>query len=496
MLGIFSKRPDHPLMDSREAKRINAEIATRDPQGAVEEATAWLESMATAEGFKLATSIERVLQIDETAAPQARRLGREFIHLGRSNPQQETRLWNLCHGYWKQLAATYELLLQQFMSGEKQNEAAVPQRPLVLARLLHARVALLKWDQFRYGPIGGDFWFALGAVYLQAEAEKLAQKPLVLYPGHPSTSIEAEYLKALLFQASAMDKLLPLEIELAERLIAHFLPHFSLTREVRPENVYWVDAAKPLPPTRLAKLPEVTPSLRFFNGGAALQEIEALQARIGADHQVPAEVNLGGQYETAAVMDVLGHLAMCWAPKPPMRKDARHRVKSRLIVAHGLDAVHGYISGRRGDQDGVELWIVDDVSLGGMAAQVPISRQDWIRIGVLVAMQPEGGSNWLLGTVRRFARSSPSQGQVGIETLSKTPVTVLADAGGLQTEAIVLDLPEVGEYARMALAPAALEDKVALTFELNGKRARFHPREILETGVDFVIVNFFVQSYS
>lgn len=499
MLGIFTKRSGHPLMDSREVKRITAEIAARDPQGAVEEAAAWLESMATAEGFTLATGIERVVQIDEAAAPQARRLGREFIQLGRTKPAQEARLWTLAHDYWQQLVIAYAAVRERVAASEKPNEVAVPQRIMMFARELHARAALLKWDQFHYGPIASEFWSELGALYLQADAdvtEGLARMPVVLYPGYPPTSIEAEYLKALLFHASAMDKLLPIEIELAERLIVHFLPRFSLTHEVRPENVYWVDATKPLPPTRLAKLPEMTPSLRFFNGGEALQEIEALQARIAAEHQVPAEVNLGGQYETAVVMAVLEHLALCWAPKPPMRKDARHRVKSRLIVAHGMEAVHGYMSGQLSDQEGIEMWLVDDVSLGGMGVQVPISRHDWVRIGVLVAMQPEGGNNWLLGVVRRFARSSATQGQVGVETLSKTPVPVLADAGGLQTATIVLDPPEVGEYARMVLAPAALEDKVALTFEMNGKRARLHPRETLETGADFVIANFFVQSYS
>lgn len=496
MLGIFAKRSGHPLMDSREVKRISAEIAARDPQGAVEEAAAWLESLATAEGFTLAACIERVVQIDEAAAPQARRLGREFIQLGRTKPTQEARLWTLAHDYWQQLAITYESVRERVAASDKPSDVAIQQRIVMFARALHARAAVLKWDQFRYGPIASDFWSELGALYLQADADGLVQMPVVLYPGQPPTSIAAEYLKALLFQASAMDKLLPIEIELAERLIVHFLPRFSLTHEVRPENVYWVDAAKPLPPTRLAKLPEMTPSLRFFNGGEALREIEALQARIVQEHQVPAEVNLGGQYETAVVRDVLAHLALCWAPKPPMRKDARHRVKSRLIVAHGMDAVHGYMSGQLNDQEGVEIWLVDDVSLGGMGVQVPISRHDWVRIGVLVGMQPEGGNNWLLGVVRRFARSSATQGQVGVETLSKTPVPVLADAGGLQTETIVLDPLEVGEYARMVLAPTALEDKLALTFEMNGKRARLHPREILEKGTDFVIANFFVQSYS
>jgi hypothetical protein len=93
------------------------------------------------------------------------------------------------------------------------------------------------------------------------------------------------------------------------------------------------------------------------------------------------------------------------------------------------------------------------------------------------AVQPEGGDNWLLGVVRRYVRTGPNEDSVGIETISKAPRAVLADAGGLYTEALLLDVPEVGEYARMALPANALEDKVALVFTIDDKNARLHPRE-------------------
>ena len=117
-------------------------------------------------------------------------------------------------------------------------------------------------------------------------------------------------------------------------------------------------------------------------------------------------------------------------------------------------------------------------------------------IGALVGLLPEGGDNWLIGIVRRYVRTGPNQASVGIETVSKMPRAVLADAGGLQTEALLLDVPEVGEYARMVLPANALEDQVALLFPLDDKNARLHPREMIAKGTDFVVANFFVQSYS
>jgi hypothetical protein len=499
MLGIFSSKSAHPLLDAKETKRVVAEIVSRDPLDAVEEASNWLESLADAEGFKLALRLERIMQLDEAAVAAARRSGRDFLSLARANRTLESKLWQINRGYWQQLVTAYANCLIRYRQSEKDADAIKSQLPLLYTRLMSGLAALLKWDQFRYGPLAPDFWMTLGGVYLAAVESKLAQKPVALYSGVAETTVEAEYLKTLVFHASSMDNLTPLEIEVAERFVAYFLPFFSLIREVRPENVYWVDAVKPLPPTRLAKLPEVTATLRFFNGTRAVDAVHKTMEQIRADGRVPPGIHLGANYDVVAVMPVLEHLAMCWAPKPPMRSHSRHRVKSPLTVVHGLNDIHRSLSGRGsggGTANGAETWLVDDVSQGGMGALVPNAGTDWIRIGVLIGLQPDGGDNWLLGVVRRYQRGGAGDGAVGIETLSKTPRAVMADAGGLQTEGILLDIPVVGEYARMVIRPEALEEKVALLFTLDGMGARLHPRETIETGGGFIVVNFFVQSFS
>lgn len=496
MLGFFSNKTIHPLADAREAKRILAEVANRESLSAVEDTGAWLESLAADESFKLGQRLDLIFRLDEAAVAQARRLGREYPAVIGTSRAQESRHWQAGHGYWQQVAAAYLDCLARYRAAEKEGETIRAQLPLLYGRLISALAAQLKWDQFRYGPVEREFWQILGSIYLAAVDAKAAQKPLPLYAGAAETTIEAEYLKVLVFHAASMDNLRPLEIEIAERFIAYFLPFFSLIRELRPENVYWVDVAKPLPPTRLAKVPEITPTLRFFNGTRAVDAVGKTIEQIRGEGRVPPGINLGAQYKVDAVIPVLEHLAMCWAPKPPMRSDARRRINAPLRVVHGLATVHHRLSGRGNGTDGVESWVIDDVSLGGLGAQATISNPDWIRIGGLIGLQPDGGENWLIGIVRRYVRTGQKQASVGIQTLSKTPRAVFADAGGLHTEALLLDVPEVGEYARMALPANALEDKMALLFTLDDKNARLHPRETLVTGPDFVVANFFVQSFS
>lgn len=494
MLGIFSSKPDHPLADAKEAKALFDALPGREPQGAVEEATGLLESLPGVEGFKPEQRLALIFQLDEAAIVPARRLGRDYVS-ARLSRAQEQRLFEASRDYWKALIAAYGDSLRRFESKEKGAETIKPSLPLLHARLLHGAGQLLKWRQFRYGPTDGELWLLMGSTYLGAIGHKVVDKALPLYPGATEpTSAEAEYLRALVFQASSMDNLLPVEVELAEYLIAHFLPRFVFTAEVRPDNVYWVDAAKPLPPARLARAPDVVPTLRFFNSTAAVEAVQKLQQSISQEGRVPAGVSLGGNYTPDIVLPVLEHLAMCWAPKPPMRNHARHRVTSRLMVVHGIAGIHRQLSGS-GDFTECEDWVVDDVSQGGMGAKVALGGADWIRVGSLVGMQPQGGGNWLVGMVRRFARASEAVGAVGIQTLSKTPRAIVADAGGLRTEGILLDTPQKGGTVRMAMPTDSWEDGVGLIFPLDGVRVKLFPEGVLDRDVGTMIASYFVQEF-
>jgi hypothetical protein len=484
MLGMFSAKSDHPLADAREAKRVLAELAVRDAASALDEVAGWLDSVATDEKLKLADRLALIFQLDEATQVHARKLARDYLTSPRLGRTQEYRLWQHNHDFWAQLAAAYDNCLGRHVAQEKGADGIKSDLPLLVVRMLRAFSARIKWDQFRYGPIASEVWQKMGRGFLLAEQGRFSRQPVTVYASAPGDStVEQEYLKALMFQASSMDSLLPLEIEIAERLIAHFLPEFVFTAEVRPDNVYWIDAVQPMPPRRLAVLPQIAPSLRFFNAGTALGKLEEMTRRVERG-EVPAEINLGGQYSARIVLPVVQHLAMYWAPKPPMRSHDRHRVKSRLTVVNGLGGIFSRLAGTNA-ADESEAWIVEDVSMGGMGAQVPLAASDWVRIGVLVGLQPEGGSNWLVGVIRRFSRDTSQQGSVGIETLAKTPLAVSADLGGMQCDAILLDALHAGDTVRVALPGSAFEPAIPLVFTLDGRTARLNPIEQLEAGVDF-----------
>ena len=460
------------------------ELLSMEPAAAILAAASWLD--AVPEGLTLPMRLERLLLLEEIARPQARRLGHDYLTSPRLGRRQEYRLWQINNDYWTRLVAAYENCLDRYAAREAGADNI--DASLLYARLLHAYVACHKWARFRYGPIGSRLWSGSGLAYLGAVEAGLAGHPLFAFPGAVSkTSPEREYLKVLMLHASSMDNLLPLEIEVALHLISYFLPHFTFTDELRHGNVFWVDAAQPLPPTRLAKRPELTPTLRFFSAGKALKAVAELRRRIEKTGEVPADIEIGRQYSAASVLSVLDHLALYWGPTPPARSNTRHQVNSRLVVINGLAAIKLRLAGNGNTNgDTSEDWIAENVSRDGMGAKRPLAASDWIRIGALVGIQPEGGDNWLVGVIRRVSRETETLSFVGIETVGKAPRLIVAAGSGVNSEATLLDTPHVGDTVSLVLAHGAFDQTAPITFQLDGVKMRLQPLALAETGTDFV----------
>lgn len=489
MLGIFSGKSAHPLADAKSARELFDRLIHSDPFETVDEIDSWLESTSSDMEIKAQRRVDVLFQLDDIGTTAASKLAREYLILAEGSQSRSYRLWQAARKFWRQLAASYLALLGQFEADKKLREAMHASLPLIQLRLLRAYGGGLKWDKFRYEPLDPDLWQGAGRLYLEAEKSRFLEKKLTLGDGLP-TSIAAEYLRLLLIHAASMDSLQPLEMELAEQLLAYFLPQFFLTQQVRPENVYWVDAAKPLPPTRLAKLPEITPTLRFFGTHNARSAIEKLCNEVVATQAMPKELGFRQPFPVTAVITVLRHLAAFCSPQPPVRSHARHQVKSSLRAAVGFQATFAAL---HGNDAASASWAVEDVSLGGMRAQAVLADHEGLGIGSLVAVCPEGGDNWLIGIVRRIGRENPTLGSVGIETLGRSPAAVDVDSAGLRGEGLLLDAAlNAGEVALLAVSPGIWQDFRPLTFTLNSGRFRLRPYKEQQRGNDFVIGRYWV----
>ncbi len=499
MLNLFGgSKSDHPMADLKEARKILDEVPAGDAHKALDELAHWLESVRGAQGLKPDYQAQLYLLIDEAAQLHLRKLQRDYLSNPRLLKFQEQRLWGAIHFYWTQAALAFPASIDLFAIGAKGADALKNMLPLLTVRALRALAAQMKWQYIRYGPFDDSLWGVVAKVYALAELRKYAQTKVTVSPSVAGDSTpEQEFLRAVMLAASSPDSLLPAEMEVAERLIAHFSLSFKLSLDQQPDIAYWIDLATSRPPLRLARPPQRAPTLRFFAAGKATQELDLLVQSIKAANAVPASVNLGGTYEPEVVLEVLRHLALYWSPKPPERRHPRHRVKSRLNVTPGFDGIYSTLDPSASldfDQNRVENWIVEDVSAGGFGASIPQIKGEWLKIGCLVGLQPEGGDNWLIGVIRRLNREAAQQGSVGIQSLARAAAAVRlrvqsGQVASADAEAAVLLNPSLDAVEAQFLLKAGVHAPGQnFEFERDGKTVLLMQTAVIERGEDYELV--------
>ena len=498
---VFAKKAVHPLANAVELQRIIADLPKDNAFKAIDKVVGILESTREAAGLSVDRLYELAWQLEDAARDHLGKLCHDYLHTSRLSRTEEERLWSISHGYWALLAEVYERCLHGLPLGGRPAENLKAALPALCARLIAALGALLKWDRFRYGPPAEGVWQRLGQALLTAEAAGGAATRKTLI-GRPAPSSPAqEYEKVMIFHAASTDSLTPLEIELAERLIEHYLPGFVFTAEPSHDCVYWVDLQLAQPPQRLARMPsEARPSQRFYRPGPAHADLSALLHSLERGGQAPADLSLGGQYPGRTLIPVLRHLVAYLAPVPPQRQHDRHRVKHRMSVLNGLINAFVAFSAEFGGRPAglqTESWVVDNVSRGGLGAVLTEQPADWVRVGALLTLQPEGGDNWILGIVRRYFRESGSEARVGIETLARQAISVELYLRGTSSQATATGIPalllenrgEPGDV-RVVLPPDSFDLQESLECTLNGRQCQLAPLVLLERTTDYELARY------
>ena len=189
----------------------------------------------------------------------------------------------------------------------------------------------------------------------------------------------------------------------------------------------------------------------------------------------------------AAVLGARGARAQAQAPQRASRA-SRSRTAStawsrRWAASERLARFRRRASRRAGS--------VENVSAGGFGALVPQAKSDWLKVGALVAAQPEGGANWVVGTVRRVSKVSAQEMRVGVETLSRTPGGVAASrcAAPAQAQGVLLPRrPSAGDASHRAARRRLRARREPRGRRIGGRQHVYMPQGVAERGEDYEIV--------
>lgn len=490
IIGLFGREARHPLEDPKELKRVIAELPADNVVKSVDEIAGWFESLSQAVDFRGDRLYDAVNLLDQAAQAPIRKLTREYlgaVRLGRSDVRS---IW--AHGcfFWEQLAGLYERIIEASRQKDKVGEYLKPALPVVSCRLLAAYAALIKWGHFRHEKPTAELWARIGRAYLEAEAGRYATKVVTLYSALSGTaSVEQEYLRAAVLGSASLEALQPVEIELVERLVTHLLPELVISRTDVPGMLYWIDAARGEPPSRLARLPQPTATVRLIAPGNAPRAVAEL-AHAAERGSLPGELNLGAEYPARLVLRALRHLSTYFSPAPPMREHKRHPVKTRLTVVHGYAATMAAISGARVEV--MEHWWSENVSLGGFGATIDRPAREGLGVRSLVCVRADGGNSWVVGLVRRYAVEEGGGARVGIQALTRqaqlgefVPRASGAYLAAASFSGLVIAEPEIGDELRVVLPAGRFDLRENLDLRLGKQRLLLLPAESLESSTDY-----------
>ena len=454
------------MADRKQAQRILEALPPQELK-ALEELGTWHESASAAPGFKPEERAQLLALIDEAAQPRLKKLSRDYLGAARV---QQNLMWLRIHDYWHHAAQSWLRALEP------------KPLPEAAAGAVRALGQQLKWQQLRYGPVDLAVWGHMNRACAVAEAQNMA-------------AAKAEFLKAALFSASAMDSRLPPEIDLAERLIEMLAPAFALERAAAAELPYWIDLARPMAPARSKQPPQPGAGLRFIGPGTALAKLKDLISKVERHFETPAELKLGA-VDADMLLVVMRHLAAHWAPVPPERRHKRMNVSSSLKITHGFDGVVEALGGASDSLDfgggavKADRWTVENVSAGGFGARAPQAKNEWLKVGALVAAWPEGAPGWMVGTVRRVNKVSQQEMRVGVETLSRAPaLSQFARPRNGATQGVLLPGTSPGD-ASIAMKAGVYERGENLEATIEGRQLVYLPQGTAERGDDYEIVRF------
>jgi hypothetical protein len=230
---------------------------------------------------------------------------------------------------------------------------------------------------------------------------------------------------------SSPDGLLPVQIEIAERVVALLAGGFRIAPRPSRGVHYIFEAAGGHAPGRLPVNSRIRTGMRFFGPGETSLQLEENIQFIDRNQELSVELTLGGDYEPAVVQATLRHLLRYWGPKLPERSQRRRRHVERVSVVHDYEEVVANVGGLFFESPFVsneEEWGVENESDGGFGALVSQPNGAWLKVGSLIGIRREDGVSWGAAIVRRITLDENGNRYAGIEILARggAAVTILA----------------------------------------------------------------------
>jgi hypothetical protein len=458
MLKWFGgSKPDHPMNNVKAAEKLLTELDTGDPEQALEEVCAYIDSVSHAGDFKPDLRGSILLLLDDFGHRLQDRLIAQYLGAARIHDLKSRERCQKAYDFWAALSAAYiDCLVNDF---ELEKGKALSNADLVAQLLGCGLRAVGSQERVRhltYQAIDKEVWIRLCRLYRIAERSGLAPRGVRMAKSdlHNATASQ-EFLRPLMLEVGAPESLAPEHVELAARTVAQLAALFGIGRSPAAVLPFYIDLANPARPALCGDTPPQGETIRYFGPGDAISALDEL-LRADDPTRITSERRPGEEFSPWDRATVLKHLKRYWGKDRPSRRTGRTRAQGDLSVLNSLDAIRT-VAAQIGTNEmetitetaaerkqelrlvpenvdlTPETWIEKDSSADGVGAEVPPSaRGKWVKIGRLCALKGANYANWWVGVIRRLDAPGSAKVHAGIQVLTKTPYSLWLKKVGMQ----------------------------------------------------------------
>ncbi len=459
----FGKHSRDPLADIKSAERWIASLPTNDPLAVDSELLLELGKCAERTARRAPAQLEAVFYVDAHTENLRATLTSQYIEHAARSSKIENQIWQALFDLTQGFLICYQAFAHEVSGHALSNKWQTMLPELVARQVIHlgldAKTRLYRYEQWIPAK-----WAELHALFTLACSRQIERRPFVVKADGGTTTIEHEYLVALILQLMNSGNLTAKHLEWMTAQLDEWCAPLRLTLEPSSVTSFYVDVGSRAGLRRRSPAP-LEGRVLFLD----TRPLHALlmQSYIVLEQKIKAQPMSEKTPRRSEQLALVTRLASQVDPefKPFARGGERTTAVGTVDAIVGFARISGYLReeermpvpeleagksfgstmelavfGRmRNERDRRnELarrrlstfaapggpWEVKDVSRTGFRLIAPMSAANVVTLGTLAAIRAHGHLVWTLGIVRRMRRLTIDRAEIGLQVIANTLVGV------------------------------------------------------------------------
>ncbi len=462
MFGLGKSTKDL-LADAKAAERWLASFPENDPLALQHEVLAELSRLSERDARRTPSGLEAVFHVDARTRGLRKTLTEQYIEHASRSSRIESQLWQALFDLTQGFLMCYAAFAREISNHAQSNKWQGLLPELLAREIMHlgldAKVRLFRYEQWIPAK-----WAELHTLFTLACSRQIERVPLVVDAAGGTTTIEHEYLVALVLHLVNAGNMTAKHLEWVTSELDEWCQPLRLTLEPSSAASFYVDLGSRTGLRRRTPSP-LEGRVLFLDTrplhALLMQNVAVLEQKIKGQ---PLSEKTGRRSEQLALVT---KLASQVDPefKPFARRGERMSAVGTVDAIVGFANIAGYLreeelsprpapdtgtsfggtmelavfgrarneADRRAEQAQRRLatfaapggpWEVKDVSQTGFRLLAPMSVANAVTLGTLAAIRPQGQRMWALGVVRRMRRLTTDRAEIGLQVIANTLVGI------------------------------------------------------------------------